>query len=214
MKKSAFTLIELLVVIAIIAILVGIAIPVFSKVMEKGRATTDLNNLRQLGLATTTYLNDNDDQMFATAGGGGGNSWPLTLNPKYVQGWKTFLSPFDPRSEGSSSVSYGVNTNTFGTFTGRYTNASALVLIAPNPQPAPAGLEASATWPGTAANNPSVSKPAAENLTNPSGTHADRKRISALFADTHVEHLSWADFANPDPVNPKIVWEPYPPAAP
>jgi prepilin-type N-terminal cleavage/methylation domain-containing protein len=60
MKKwpGAFTLIELLVVITIIAILAGVALPVFSSVQEKGRITQDLSNLRQLGIATRTYLNE------------------------------------------------------------------------------------------------------------------------------------------------------------
>ncbi len=66
MKNSprAFTLIELLVVITIIAILASIALPVFSSIQEKARATQDMNNLRQLGIATQTYLNDNDGVIF------------------------------------------------------------------------------------------------------------------------------------------------------
>src|SRR5207248_83576 len=67
----AFTLIELLVVIAIIAILISIAYPVYTGILERGKATKDMNNLRQIGIATQTYLNDNDGVIFSTAVGAG-----------------------------------------------------------------------------------------------------------------------------------------------
>lgn len=58
--KKGFTLIELLVVIAIIAILSGIIFPVFSAAREKARTTVCLNNLKQLGMATILYADDNN----------------------------------------------------------------------------------------------------------------------------------------------------------
>ncbi len=57
-----FTLIELLCVIAVIAIVVAILLPVFHQSREKARAATCLSNLRQIGLAVQSYLNDNDDR--------------------------------------------------------------------------------------------------------------------------------------------------------
>src|SRR5215210_469288 len=59
-SQSAFTLIELLVVISIIAILAGIALPVFSQVTERGAQTKDLSNAKQVGLACKLYAGDND----------------------------------------------------------------------------------------------------------------------------------------------------------
>ncbi len=45
-NKKGFTLAELLIVVAIIAVLVAIAIPVFTTQLEKSRESTDLANVR------------------------------------------------------------------------------------------------------------------------------------------------------------------------
>ena len=45
-NKKGFTLAELLIVVAIIAVLVAIAIPVFTTQLEKSREATDMANVR------------------------------------------------------------------------------------------------------------------------------------------------------------------------
>lgn len=57
---SAFTLIEMLVVISIIAVLAGIALPVYTTVQERGAQTKDLSNAKQIGLACKLYAADHD----------------------------------------------------------------------------------------------------------------------------------------------------------
>ena len=209
MKKAAFTLIELLVVICIIAILAGIALPVYNKVLERSHATTDAANLKQIGLGIAAYLNDNDDQMFSTKQSSDGKYWPEALQAKYVTDWKIFKSPFDKRPDPTDfntlskiPVSYGVNTNVLNQSTkpdwdgnfSRLTAPSLLVLFAPEVTDNDV-----LTFTGFAGNAVSLDVPPnASDRKKFRGTHNSRSQINALFADTHVSPLRYGPSTDTD----------------
>lgn len=185
-----FTLIELLVVITIIAILASLAYPVFTSVQERARVTQDLNNLRQIGLATQMYLNDNDGTLFPTG------VWAMLVQPKYLATWKVFQSPFDkriPSENGTvSPISYGFNKNTIGVLTDKITNPTVLVLFAPAQ-----GSGTTVAFSGL----PSVAVTVDKSTSSPGGTaaggtHSNRLRINACMADLHVDNMAWSQFIN------------------
>jgi len=214
--RYGFTLIELLVVITIIAVLVGIAFPVFSGVQERAKATQDMNNLRQIGLATQMYLNDNDNTLFSTSASAG--TWMAQLKGKYLPAWKIFQSPFDkrpPSEQGTANtpISYGLNGNVgiAGLLTDKITNSSAFILFAPAQD-----SSNSVNFTGTPSAAVTVYKNTGSQGNARGGTHGARTRINALFADLHSEPLAWSRFINDSPNDPndpdaKYRWAPYQP---
>ena len=113
-RARGFTLVELLVVIAIIAILVGLLFPVFARTREKGRQTTCLSNLRQLGAALQMYADQHNDE-FPSAPMVGGQvnftvpvAWYEAIQPQLKE-YEILRCASDTSSKRIFPISYTIN---------------------------------------------------------------------------------------------------------
>lgn len=99
-KRQGFTLAELLVVVAIIAVLVGIAIPVFTSQLEKAREATDAANIRDAYAEVMTKAISTGEESTIT----------VSLTQKKNAWQTTFDFPCkeigEPKVNGTAVVSY------------------------------------------------------------------------------------------------------------
>ncbi len=119
--RRKFTLIELLVVIAIIAILAAMLLPALNQAREKAKTAQCVNNMKQLGMMTVFYLEDNNGYL-------PGNRSSDSSNPRYVKnndGWWLVYAPYfsklknqwytgiprcpSDKDGNTSALSYGAN---------------------------------------------------------------------------------------------------------
>ena len=121
MKKNnkGFTLAELLIVVAIIAVLVAIAIPVFTSQLEKSRDATSVSNLRA-GYAEimTCVITGTEGQTRVNGpakGGAGTYTVPVVIKSQVADDWSgvddelPFTAPTDPGSPNNMTLSLTVD---------------------------------------------------------------------------------------------------------
>ncbi len=175
--RHGFTLIELLVVIAIIAMLAAILFPVFAKAREKARTNSCLNNQRQIAIAVSMYIQDNDEKLFPDPGN---RAWSSCL--------KMYNEPsiYDcPSADGvnpgsSDNPEYGFSALLYGTALGDIKSPESTLLSA--------DLVLDET---VLAQNPAC----ALRITSKDLDIAPRHNKGAVFAlfDGHVEYLAIKD---------------------
>lgn len=112
MNKKGFTLAELLIVVAIIAVLVAIAIPVFSGQLEKAKESTDAANLRAAYATASVQVLETETGVAAgpVAMTQGTAGFASAVKDNTVGGIK-----LETLSTAKSGVSFYVNVGTDGT---------------------------------------------------------------------------------------------------
>jgi prepilin-type processing-associated H-X9-DG protein/prepilin-type N-terminal cleavage/methylation domain-containing protein len=199
-RSPAFTIIELIVVLGVIAVMMSFSYPAYVRMSERAKATKDMSNLRQIALATQMYMNDNSGAFPGSASA----TWMLQLEQKYLSAWRVLESPFDKRStsesgDGTTAISYGINANilpgNIAISTDKITKPVTFIVFAP-------AQASTATVTFLGAGNsaaPGVTVLAAASVPGGNaqgGTHNNRAKINALFADWHVETMPWTTFIN------------------
>ncbi len=199
-RQSGFTLIELLAVVAIIGVLAALVSTQVGRAIDKSKATNCLNNMRQLGAAAMAYGADNNLQFPGSVHGKrlGIKSWRVTLPPYFLSdkdaanftsmtdddpNLKAFQCPCDKDKE--RHYTYIINDFLDMTSSARVHSPAKTFLFAE----AVKGYDPSVDhFHFSEYSGESVAPSVFEKDVEVKG-HADGANY--LFADGHVEYLSW-----------------------
>ena len=115
LNKKGFTLAELLIVVAIIAVLVAIAIPVFTDQLEKSREAVDASNIRaeyaelMAAVLTDSYDATNDATKYVVTLKQIKNDWQNTNDKSGLEGAGMTLTG-TPSKNGKATLTYDSET--------------------------------------------------------------------------------------------------------
>jgi prepilin-type N-terminal cleavage/methylation domain-containing protein/prepilin-type processing-associated H-X9-DG protein len=212
-EPRAFSLVELLVVMAVIGVLAALLMPVLGKAKATAKRADCVSNLRQLGVATQLYWDDNGGNCFSYyfgatnsgqilwfgwlgAGAEGHRPFDLSLGAlaPYLSGSDVRLCPvLDPglahfKPKGTNVIfSYGCNSYLFGGPGQTAVNAKKIS------RPADTALFADAVQVNDFQPPASHSNPMLEewyyvdsNAVYPNGHFRHAQRANAVFCDGHV----------------------------
>ena len=197
-KKAAFTLIELLTVLAVIVVLSALVIPSLKGAYAQSLSVKCASNMQQLGKACLLYAQDNEMCLPKSSCDDPRDCWTNSLQP-YANGTVTYRCPADEAT--GRTRTYVINdyltANPCDAVTG-VMNQSHLVCIE-KPSQTVFIMELSKTY-GT--NTPPDHLHLAQyygseiplsEFQSEVGVKRHLGKSNYLFADAHIESISWED---------------------